>query len=198
MEWAGKLSVEKKLWEIASENLPKTNKYIQTYTQALMDLGATICKRSQPICNNCPLQSNCVSFKRNLTKDIPVSKPKKTLLTKEIFLLVLNSNNSYLFKKKPSKGIWAGLWSIPDLENFGNTPNWIKENLCESNFKILKSGQHKTSFTHYKLNINFQYISLDTMELPKIDNYKWIEKNNLKNAALPSPIKTILNSLEGV
>ena len=52
--------------------------------------------------------------------------------------------------------------------------------------------------SQYKLNINFQCISLDTMELPKIDNYKWIEKNNLKNAALPSPIKKILNSLEGV
>ena len=69
MEWAGKLSVEKKLWEIASDNLPKTNKYIQTYTQALMDLGATVCKRSQPLCNNCPLQSKCISFKKNLTKD---------------------------------------------------------------------------------------------------------------------------------
>jgi A/G-specific adenine glycosylase len=131
MEWAGKLSVEKKLWEIACDNLPKTNKYIQTYTQALMDLGATVCKRSKPLCNNCPLQSECISFKKNLTKDIPVSKPKKTLPTKEIYLLVLHSNNSYLFKKKPSKGIWAGLWSMPELENSANAPNWIKENLCE-------------------------------------------------------------------
>ena len=117
MEWAGKLSVEKKLWEIACDNLPKTNKYIQTYTQALMDLGATVCKRRKPLCNNCPLQSECISFKKNLTKDIPVSKPKKTLPTKEIYLLVLDCNNSYLFKKKPSKGIWAGLWSMPELEN---------------------------------------------------------------------------------
>jgi len=198
MEWAGKLSVEKKLWEIASDNLPKTNKYIQTYTQALMDLGATVCKRSQPLCNNCPLQSECISFKKNLTKDIPISKPKKTLPTKEIYLLVLDSNNSYLFKKKPSKGIWAGLWSMPELENFRNTPNWIKENLSEGNFKILKLGKHNTAFTHYKLNIHFQYISIDTLKLPRINNYKWIEKSNLKSAALPSPIRKILNSFESV
>jgi A/G-specific adenine glycosylase len=163
-----------------------------------MDLGATVCKRRKPLCNNCPLQSECISFKKNLTKDIPVSKPKKILPSKEIYLLVLDSNNSYLFKKKPSKGIWAGLWSMPELESSANAPNWIKENLCGSNFKILKSGLHKTSFTHYKLNIHFQYISLDTLELPRIDNYKWIEKSTLKNAALPSPIKKILNSLEGV
>ena len=87
---------------------------------------------------------------------------------------------------------------MPELENSANAPNWIKENLCEDNFKILRSGQHKTSFTHYKLNIHFQYISLDKLELPRIDKYKWIEKSNLKNAALPSPIKKILNSLEGV
>ena len=198
MEWAGKLSVEKKLWEIASDNLPKTNKYIQIYTQALMDLGATICKRSQPLCNNCPLQSACISFKKNLTKDIPVSKPKKTLPTKEIYLLVLHYNNSYLFKKKSPKGIWAGLWSMPELENFENTENWIKENLSEGNFKILKLGKHKTAFTHYKLNIHFQYISIDTLELPEINNYKWIEKSNLKSAALPSPIRKILNSFESV
>jgi A/G-specific adenine glycosylase len=77
MEWAGKLSVEKKLWEIASDNLPKTNKYIQTYTQALMDLGATVCKRSQPLCNNCPLQSECISFKKNLTKTFLSLNQKK-------------------------------------------------------------------------------------------------------------------------
>ena len=87
---------------------------------------------------------------------------------------------------------------MPELENSANAPNWIKENLCGGNFEILKSGLHKTSFTHYKLNIHFQYISLDTLELPRIDNYKWIEKSTLKNAALPSPIKKILNSLEGV
>ena len=198
MEWAGKLSVEKKLWEIASDNLPKTNKYIQTYTQALMDLGATVCKRSQPLCNNCPLQSECISFKKNLTKDIHVSKPKKTLPTKEIYLLVINSDDSYLFKKKPSKGIWAGLWSMPELENFENSENWIKKNLGEGNFKILKLGKHKTAFTHYKLNIHFQYISIDTLKLPRINNYKWIEKSNLKSAALPSPIRKILNSFESV
>ena len=69
-EWAGKLSVEKELWEIATRNLPKTNKHIHTYTQALMDLGATICRRNHPLCNYCPLQSKCISFEKNLTKEI--------------------------------------------------------------------------------------------------------------------------------
>ena len=96
------------------------------------------------------------------------------------------------------RSIWAGLWSMPELENFGNTPNWIKENLSEVNFKILKIGKHKTAFTHYKLNIHFQYISIDTLKLPRINNYKWIEKSNLRSAALPSPIRKILNSFESV
>ena len=87
---------------------------------------------------------------------------------------------------------------MPELENFEDTPNWIKKNLSEGSFKILKKGQHKTSFTHYKLNIHFQCISLDTSELRRVDNYKWIKKSNLKNAALPSPIKKILKSCECV
>ena len=195
-EWAGKLSVEKELWEIATHNLPKTNKHIHTYTQALMDLGATICKRSQPSCNNCPIQSKCISFEKNLTKEIPVSKPKRKLPINEIYLLIINSNDCYLFKKNPSKGIWAGLWSMPELENFQNTANWIKENLSDNNYKMMEKGKHKTSFTHYKLNIHFQYILLNRLKLLKIDNYKWINKGDLKNAALPSPIKKILNGLK--
>ena len=87
---------------------------------------------------------------------------------------------------------------MPELENFENSENWIKENLGEGNFKILKLGKHKTAFTHYKLNIHFQYISIDALKLPKINNYKWIEKSNLKSAALPSPIRKILNSFESV
>ena len=195
-EWAGKLSVEKELWEIATHNLPKTNKHIHTYTQALMDLGATICKRSQPSCNNCPIQSKCISFEKNLTKEIPVSKPKRKLPINEIYLLIINSNDCYLFKKNPSKGIWAGLWSMPELENFQNTANWIKENLSDNNYKMMEKGKHKTSFTHYKLNIHFQYILLNRLKLLKIDNYKWINKGDLKNAAIPSPIKKILNGLK--
>jgi len=190
-----KLSVEKELWEIATRNLPKTNKHIHTYTQALMDLGATICRRSQPLCNNCPLQGKCISFEKNLTKEIPVSKPKKTLPINEIYLLIINSNDSYLFEKKPSKGIWAGLWSMPELENFKHTANWIKKNLNQDNYKIIKIDKHKTSFTHYKLNIHFQYMLLDPIKLRKIDNYKWIKKSNLQNRALPSPIKKILKCL---
>ena len=197
-EWAGKLSVEKELWEIATRNLPKTNKHIHTYTQALMDLGATICKRTHPLCNNCPLQSQCISFKKNLTKSIPASKPKKNLPTNEIYLLIINSKDSYLFEKKPSKGIWAGLWSMPELENFKNTANWIKENLNEDNYKMMEIGKHKTSFTHYKLNIHFQYILLNSSKTLKIEKNKWIKKGNLKNAALPSPIKKILNTLKDV
>ena len=197
-EWAGKPSVEKELWEIATRNLPKTNKHIHTYTQALMDLGATICRRTQPLCNNCPLKSKCISFKKNLTKEIPASKPKKTLPINEIYLLIINSRDSYLFEKKPSKGIWAGLWSMPELENFKNTANWIKENLNEDDYKMLEIGKHKTSFTHYKLNIHFQYIFLNSSKLLKTDNCKWIKKSSLKNAALPSPIKKILNTLKDV
>jgi|TARA_B110000285_G_scaffold92_1_gene109 A/G-specific adenine glycosylase len=195
-EWAGKLSVEKELWEIATRNLPKTNKHIHTYTQALMDLGATICRRNQPLCNNCPLQSKCISFEKNLTKEIPTSKPKKALPINEIYLLIINSNDSYLFKKKPSKGVWAGLWSMPEIENFKSSSNWLKENLNEDNYQTIKMGEHKTSFSHYKLNIYFQYILLKSTMPRKIINYKWINKRNLKNTALPSPINKILSSLE--
>ena len=61
---------------------------------------------------------------------------------------------------------------------------------------MMEKGKHKTSFTHYKLNIHFQYILLNRLKLLKIDNYKWINKGDLKNAALPSPIKKILNGLK--
>ena len=194
-EWTGELSVEKKLWEVATVNLPKKSAHIHIYTQALMDLGATICKRSTPLCNNCPLQSKCISFKKNWVKEIPISKPRKALLTKEIFLLAIDSNAHYLVKKKPSKGVWAGLWSLPEVKNYKNSSNWLEENLNENNFKVIRIGTLKTSFTHYKLNIHFQHILLHSSKFHKIDNYKWIKKSNLKKTALPTPINKILASL---
>ncbi|MBT6250926.1 MAG: NUDIX domain-containing protein, partial [Nitrosomonadales bacterium] len=88
-----------------------------------------------------------------------------------------------------------GLWSLPEVKNYKNSSNWLEENLNENNFKVIWIGKHKTSFTHYKLNIHFQHILLHSSKLHKMDNYKWIKKSNLKKTALPTPINKILASL---
>jgi len=194
-EWAGKISVEKNLWSLATKNLPETTTHIHTYTQALMDLGATICKRSQPLCNHCPLQEHCISFNKNWTKEIPISRPKKFLPTNEIFILAIDSNDHFLLNKRLTEGVWPGLWSMPEVRNFKSSSSWLKKNLTTENFRVIKEGIYKTSFTHYKLNIQYQHIIVHSSKLNKVKNYKWINKNNIKNTALPSPIRKIFSTL---
>jgi len=195
-EWPGKLSIEKKLWDLAESNLPASSKNIHTYTQALMDLGSTVCKRTQPLCDECPLKKQCISYEKDLIHEIPVSKKKKSLPTKEIFVLAINSNNHFLLTKRATNSVWPGLWSMPEVKDFQDTSKWLSKNLQIKKFQIIQDGKHKTAFTHYKLNIHFQYISVLSPNQGKIEKCKWIEKKDLNKTALPTPINKILSFLK--
>jgi A/G-specific adenine glycosylase len=96
--WPGSRCVEKKLWQISADFTPA--KRVAEYTQAIMDLGATVCKRSNPICISCPLKATCHAFVTDTVAQYPVAKPKKTLPTKEVFFLMLINRNRQVFLEK--------------------------------------------------------------------------------------------------
>ena len=115
-EWAGKPSIEKRLWQLVQSTLP--NKKVEIYNQALMDLGSILCIKKKPQCDKCPISKNCQSFLYQWTNTIPASRPKKTLVTKNSFFLIVEDSKTILLTKKPLKGIWGGLWSFPEFQKF--------------------------------------------------------------------------------
>ena len=192
--WPNTPAIEKKLWELVESTLPKTN--IEIYTQALMDLGATICKRKNVQCELCPLKKFCKSYLNQWVDNIPTPKPKKIIPTKIIHSLVIENNKKILFFKKPRKGIWGGLWSFPEFIDPPIIEIWLKNNLKVQKYKLLTQGIHTATFTHYKLKIHYQYILLKSSKITALpNNFRWLMKDEIQNRALPTPTKQMIKNL---
>jgi len=192
--WPGDKKVESRLWVLAECLLPEHE--IETYTQALMDLGATVCTRTRPDCESCPLKSLCKAFKYGKTDQFPASRPVKKLPEKHAQLLVIRHGQDVLLEKRPSSGIWGGLWSLPQTE-----PNIEPHGLCltltgsmPARVKPLPPFTHV--FTHFRLHIQPQEIMLNqpphhVMEAGGI----WMPIDKAIHAAVPKPVSRLLEIL---
>ena len=193
-EKLGSSKVEKYLWELAESNLPKFN--IETYTQSLMDLGATICKRKNAECLICPLNKNCQSNLNDLVDTIPLPKIKKNIPTKEIFTLIIENKKKLLFFKKPSIGIWGGLWAFPEFDKLPPTKKWLNKNLNTKKHIVRSEGEFIAKFTHFKLRIFYQHILLpDPIIIDYSKELYWINRTKITDSAIPTPIKKMINEI---
>lgn len=150
-EWPGSKDVENRLWVLSEQLLPTAR--LRDYTQATMDLGATLCTRSSPQCSQCPFKDQCVANQLSLQADIPARKPKKQKPVREkIFLVLANESGELLLEKRPQTGIWGGLWSFPESEQQDLEQNLVKHNGHElsTDRTWLKEGRHV--FSHFQLN----------------------------------------------
>ena len=197
--WPGKPDVEKQLWQIAETYTP-TSRYIIDYTQAIMDLGATVCVRSSPKCSECPVSDECAAFIKNETALYPYKSAKKTLPIKRTFLLLLkNQKGEVLLERRPETGIWGGLWSLPettspDLPFQYSTHYGIT---TKNKTQILEAIKH--TFSHFKL------IATPIQHLVKSTNTRsmsntlilWHNPNDSLPKGVPAPIKKLLLQLAG-
>jgi A/G-specific adenine glycosylase len=107
--------VQEQLWAHAEALLPARD--IVAYTQGLMDLGAGVCGRRVPACEACPLRADCVARRNNLTHELPGRKPRRALPQRETVMLILRRANKVLLEQRPPRGIWGGLWSLPEISD---------------------------------------------------------------------------------
>lgn len=176
------------LWEIAQKHTPQ--KRTADYTQAIMDLGATLCVRTKPLCNICPLSKECIAYLHHAPASFPTLKKRAPTPLRTTYMLIVHhtKTNTVLLEKRPSPGIWGGLWSFPEYTT--------KEVLQKWNTKILKKFTHV--FTHFRLEITPIYIAQDTKKITSLDIKKekiWYSLKNAPALGLPTPIKKILTSL---
>jgi A/G-specific adenine glycosylase len=112
--WPGQSATLKQLWSLAEQLTPQQD--CHNYTQAMMDLGATLCTRSKPECHRCPLNETCQAFAQGNPQDYPGKKPRKEKPVKTVQLLMLSTpDQHYYLEQRPASGIWGGLWSFPEL-----------------------------------------------------------------------------------
>lgn len=190
--WPGEKRVENQLWQLAESLLPERE--IETYTQALMDLGATVCTRSKPRCAECPLTLDCIAHHENRTAQLPESRPRKPLAQRAVTLLLLRHGQDVFLEKRPSPGIWGGLWSLPEttllpeaacLQLTGQVPKCTRK---------LPTFFH--TFSHFRLEIS--PVEMDVANLPQVamsPGMVWMDVREAVGAAIPKPVKSLLQSL---
>ena len=190
--WSGKKVVENQLWQKAETCTP--NERLADYTQAMMDLGATICKRSSPDCPQCPLQSDCQALKNQRVKELPTRKPKKQLPVKTVRMLLLTSSNGdILLEKRPPTGIWGGLWSLPELAMADDIEQQCQQRWGYQIHNIEDHTGFRHSFSHYHLDITPCQVQVAVITGKVQDSeQQWCNASQTKETALATPIAKIL------
>jgi len=194
--WPGEKAVHDELWNLAEYYTPKAN--AADYTQATMDLGATCCTRSKPNCEQCPLKTHCVAFKNDEQNLCPGKKPRKKLPTKQRYMLCAqNQKGEILLEQRPLKGIWAGLWSLPEFNDESDMQQWIKTHLGEHGSDLVTLSSISHTFTHYHLTIEPRGLKLKKNPRLKAlsQGYGWLNEKALAERGLPAPIQKLLQTI---
>jgi A/G-specific adenine glycosylase len=191
----GAASVEAKLWEAAETLLPA--RHIETYTQALMDLGATVCTRTKPDCAGCPVAGDCVALRQDRVAELPSPRPKKALPHRELRVLLIEHGGEILFERRPPMGIWGGLWSLPELPLDTDVRVAVKARFAAEVTVREQLPPIAHGFTHFTLTLHPQRVSArrwpSRAEAP---GTIWLAPADARGAALPAPIKKLLRTLE--
>ncbi len=191
--WPGKPAVESALWQIAQEHMPKQR--CSDYTQAIMDLGATLCTRAKPTCMHCPTQSMCKAFAQGEQTRYPEKKPKKTNPVKHCQMLVIrNTNDEVLLYQRPQTGIWGGLWSLPEIP-VEDDPVDYAETTFGPVHKSNTTEHIKHVFSHYTLMIQPVEIWLHDKHTKIMENtgQLWYNPHFPQELGLAAPVKKLLH-----
>jgi len=185
------------LWEKAEEVLPVTyhENQIETYTQALMDLGATVCIRHTPICKACPLQQHCVAFKEKRVDQFPAARLRKPLPKKETVFLLLMQHQKLLLEKRPASGIWGELWCPPEIKTGINAASYCQNQLGITVQSPIELPILDHQFTHFKLRIHPQLLQVVSNTLDPHNKFIWIKPSDALEYAIPAPVRKLLKQI---
>jgi A/G-specific adenine glycosylase len=193
--WPGNTVVAEQLWQQSEQLTPA--KRVADFNQAMMDLGAGVCTRSRPRCDDCPLQKMCAACAEGRQADYPGKKPKKSLPIRETQMLMLtNAANEVLLQRRPPTGIWGGLLSLPEVPVDDDVSQW-----CEQVLGIVATKHHqwpvvRHTFSHFHLDITPVCISADNHTACVMEGSDWVWYNDSSAmGGLPAPVARLLERI---
>jgi A/G-specific adenine glycosylase len=188
--WPGQTPVAKQLWLSAERYTPQEE--IVDYTQAIMDLGATVCTRSSPECTRCPLAEDCKAYQVDRVDEFPGKKARKKIPVRTKRLLIIrNQHGHYLMEKRPPSGIWGGLWSLPELELEDSVDEAVMQNwqLTADEYKDLPVFRH--TFSHFHLDITPCEVNVSHVSQGIADDGRFQWQSDIQQLALAAPVSAI-------
>ncbi|MFN2331417.1 MAG: A/G-specific adenine glycosylase [Halomonas sp.] len=190
--WPGRPAVERRLWALAEHYTPQER--LVDYTQAIMDLGATLCRRGTPNCGCCPFVDVCLAHARGQERRFPESKPKKALPTRTTRMLLLrDARGRVLLEQRPASGLWGGLWSLPQFDEHAKLQDWLDSHAPGSIIgPACPSFIHV--FSHFRLEITPQPARVDHLDAVG-ETRRWYDPQNPDVIGLAAPVKSLLTGL---
>ncbi|SPL70768.1 A/G-specific adenine glycosylase [Acinetobacter stercoris] len=185
---------EKAMWELADRLCPTTRNH--DYTQAIMDLGATVCTPKKPLCLYCPMQAHCQAHQQGLETELPYKKPKKPVPVKSAKVILIKNNKQWLWQQRPNTGLWGGLWCLPIVEDESKF-----QQLCQS-FKLISKTepvQISHSFTHFTWLLNTHIFEVDQDQQEYIQTElggEWLEPQKATQMGIPTAMKKLITALK--
>jgi len=191
----GERTCERRLWELAERCTPQTR--ISEYTQAIMDLGATVCVRHRPLCAQCPLRTGCVARRSGRQHELP--KPRRPRLRPErrVFMVVaLEETGRLRLERRPGSGVWGGLWCLPEFTSASAAGAFIRNSLgvLGGAARTLAALEH--AFTHFDLTITPLLVHCAGIAHGvEEDGGLWYNLHEPARIGLPAPISALLARL---
>lgn len=193
--WPGQTKVHNQLWEVARARMPQSR--CRDYTQAIMDLGATLCTRSKPGCDDCPVAKDCLAKAQDTQSLYPGKKPKKIKPVKSVYMLMVqNPDGEILLEQRPPSGIWGGLWCLPECDT---NNDWQQQVALE--FGQQYSSEHwpqwRHTFSHYHLDIQPVRVNLrkPVRKIMEGGGRIWYNLRQPVELGLAAPVKRLLQNL---
>lgn len=191
--WPGQPATLKRLWALSESLLPQGR--MADYTQAIMDLGATLCTTRKPACELCPVRQDCQAHQQGRFAEFPAAKPRRARGDRQAHLLLLeNPEAGFLMERRPPTGIWGGLWCPPLLNETQDWQSYLQRHYpaaALSDPEVLPPVHH--AFTHFDLSIHpLRFHVAQTPMIQDAAQWRWIKID--AQVGLPAPVQKLLQS----
>ncbi len=192
----GTRQIELKLWELAERLTPAERS--AAYTQAIMDLGATVCVRSRPLCAVCPVASECVARVQGTQGQLPSPRPRKTRKQRAAHVVIaVESGGAVLLERRPPSGIWGGLWSFPQFDAAPAAELWVAQALETASSRREQWPPLHHAFTHFDLALHPLVLSPVSAgrHVADDDRYCWYDPNDPAQVGLAAPVAELIKAV---
>jgi A/G-specific adenine glycosylase len=185
--WPGRTGVARRLWAASEARTPAAR--AADYTQAIMDLGATLCTPRAPACNACPVSVDCVARRESRQAELPSPRPRKTIPERvQRYLVARDDRGRVLLERRPPAGIWGGLWCVPEADS-------VDAHAAET---LPAPAPIRHAFTHFRLEMQFEHVRFERADaaLGDDDGRAWFAPAEALSAGLPRPVRALIEALD--
>jgi A/G-specific adenine glycosylase len=189
--------VAQRLWELSERCTPHAQ--VDAYTQAIMDLGATVCVRRKPLCTHCPLSLKCFARRTGRQHELPAPRVNRARGQRRVFMVVaLQDDGSVLLERRPESGVWGGLWCLPEFATATAAGAFLRTALRAAAIKPQPLSDIQHAFTHFDLAITPLLVRCSGAWAVREEGAQpslWYNIREPARIGLPAPITTLLSSL---